>query len=386
MDILFDKFTYLYGLLNKNFSIEDTINYIYNAFKEDIPYDKITVVLLDENEKLYAYNSYCEYAPKLSTGCSVNRTDTSINDIINNKTTRVINDYVQYNQCKKNSKLTKLVLEEGVRSSVTCPLISNDISVGAIIFSSLHPNIYNDNYVEYIKLIANNVAINVEKNLLVDDLIMSSIIGLTKLVEAKDNETGEHLVRMKNYSKILAEKLSKKDQYKNDINQGFINAIFRYSPLHDIGKVGIADGILLKPSKLSTEEFEVMKKHTVIGASILEEVSNNLLRRGTKYYYMGINIAIGHHEKFNGNGYPKGLIGKEIPLEARIVTVADVLDALSSKRVYKPAYSLEDSIKMIQDESNKSFDPDVVDALLEGKEEILEIYNKFNENSKIIIK
>lgn len=385
MDVLLNKFNDLYALLNKKTSLEDTIDFIYNSFKEDIPYDKITVLLLDENEKIYAYNSCCEYTPKVSTGFSVNREDTSINDIIKNKTTRIINDYVQYNKGEKESKLTKLILEEGVKASVTCPLISNDISVGAIIFSSLQPNIYNDDHVEYIRLIANNVAINVEKNLLVDELIISSILGLTKLVEAKDYETGEHLVRMKNYSKILAEKLSKNDQYKNSINQDFINAIFKYSPLHDIGKVGIADGILLKPGKLSIEEFEVMKKHTVIGASILEEVSNNLLKRGKKHYNMGINIAIGHHEKFNGKGYPKGLIGKAISLEARIVTVADVLDALSSKRVYKPAYSLEDSIKMIQEESNKSFDPDVVNALLESKEEISEIYNKFNESSKKVV-
>jgi response regulator RpfG family c-di-GMP phosphodiesterase len=232
-------------------------------------------------------------------------------------------------------------------------------------------------------MIANQMAITIEKNLLVDELILTTIIGLARLVEAKDSDTGMHLERMQNYSRVIATTLRRIDKYKSIIDNQFINDIFKFSPLHDIGKVGIADGILLKPAKLTPEEFEVMKKHTIIGAEVLRKASTNLLQNGRHFFDMGIEIALSHHEKYNGKGYPYGLSGGAIPLSARIVTVADVFDALTSKRVYKRAMDLDFSLQMITDESGKSFDPDIVEALLNSKEQILEIYEKYHESIDI---
>jgi len=216
--------------------------------------------------------------------------------------------------------------------------------------------------------------------LLVDDLILTSITGFARLVEAKDSETGLHLDRMQNYSKIIALEMQKTEPYQKIIDQTFIDDIVRFSPLHDIGKVGIADGILLKPSKLTPEEFEVMKKHTIIGSEVLKKASNNLLRNGKNFFDIGIEIALCHHEKYNGTGYPNGLVGEEIPLSARIVMVADVLDALTSKRVYKNAIAMEEAFYIIEQESGISFDPNIVKALLDSKERILDVYNRYQEN------
>lgn len=278
------------------------------------------------------------------------------------------------------SEPTKLIIEEGIKSSITYPICSNGVCVGIIIFSSKQINTYDDKYLEMIKAITNSLAISIEKNLLVDELILTSITGLAKLVEAKDYDTGAHIERMQEYSKIIAISLSKKEKYENIINSKYIRDIYKFSPLHDIGKVGIADGILLKPGKLTPEEFQVIKTHTLIGEDVLKKSSNNLLRSGRHFFDMAIDIVVGHHEKFDGTGYPYGVSEHNIPLAARIVMVADVLDALTSKRVYKQPIDIDISIKMMDDEKGKMFDPDIIEALFESKNEILIIYEKAREN------
>jgi len=254
------------------------------------------------------------------------------------------------------------------------------------LFSCRRKDRYNESHAAMAKIISSNMAIILERNLLVDDLILSSVTGLAKLVEAKDSDTGFHLERMQSYSKIIAQALASKEKYANIIDKHFIEDIFKFSPLHDIGKAGIADGILLKPAKYTPEEFEVMKKHTVIGAEILRKSSSNLLRKGKHFFDFAIQIAEGHHEKYNGKGYPYGLSGDSIPLPARIVAIADVFDALTSKRVYKNAYDIETTMQIIDKESGKSFDPDVVEALNDNIEQIVQVYKKYHEQIDLEIR
>ncbi len=369
----------LYGLLNKNVSVEDTLEHIFKTFKEFLPFDRICIALLDGSENVYSQAIRSDYPPILEKGFAVSLYDTSLKNVIATKLPRVINNYAEYLGVNPASEPTRLILEEAIMASIACPLVTNDLCFGVLIFSSKTPGIYNDTHVELVKLIANHMAIAIEKNLLIDDLILASITGFARLVEAKDNDTGSHLERMQNYSKIIALGLQKTEKYRDVIDDAFIDDVFRFSPLHDIGKVGIADGILLKPAKLTPEEFEVMKKHTIIGCDVLRKASNNLLRNGRHFFDVGIEIALGHHEKYNGKGYPYGLSGDEIPLSARIVMVADVFDALTSKRVYKSAFAIDDAFNIIVDESGKSFDPDVVQTLLDSKDLVLEVYQKYHE-------
>ena len=369
----------LYGLLNKNVSVEDTLEHIFKTFKEFLPFDRICIALLDGSENVYSQAIRSDYPPILEKGFAVSLYDTSLKNVIATKLPRVINNYAEYLGINPDSEPTRLILEEAIMASIACPLVTNDLCFGVLIFSSKTPGIYHDTHVELVKLIANHMAIAIEKNLLIDDLILASITGFARLVEAKDNDTGSHLERMQNYSKIIALGLQKTEKYRDVIDDAFIDDVFRFSPLHDIGKVGIADGILLKPAKLTPEEFEVMKKHTIIGCDVLRKASNNLLRNGRHFFDVGIEIALGHHEKYNGKGYPYGLSGDEIPLSARIVMVADVFDALTSKRVYKSAFAIDDAFNIIVDESGKSFDPDVVQTLLDSKDLVLEVYQKYHE-------
>ena len=191
---------------------------------------------------------------------------------------------------------------------------------------------------------------------------VSTIFALSKLAESRDNETGEHMERVQIYCRMLAEKLGQEEPYKRVIDGDFINDIFNASPLHDIGKVGIPDHVLLKPGKLTPAEFDIMKKHSPVGATTLEAVRD--IYRKNVFINMGISIARYHHECWDGTGYPDGLKGEEIPLAARIMAIADVYDALRSKRCYKEAFSRDMSRKIIESGSGTKFDPVLVKAFL----------------------
>lgn len=204
-----------------------------------------------------------------------------------------------------------------------------------------------------------------------------TIFALAKLAESRDPETGKHLERISHYSKILAEHLRGNGTYKEEIDEQFVEHIFRCSPLHDIGKVGIPDQILLKPGKLTAEEFDEMKTHTIIGGQTLEESEKHL--NSSSFLRMGRDIAYFHHEKFNGEGYPYGLKAQEIPLSARIVALADAYDALTSKRVYKPIFPHEKSKAIILEGNGTHFDPMVVEAFLSCEDQFIKIKESFKD-------
>jgi len=185
-----------------------------------------------------------------------------------------------------------------------------------------------------------------------------TLLRLAKAGEYRDEETGNHVIRMAKYARLIAEKLG--------MTQEECETIELAAPMHDIGKIGIPDQILLKPGELTVEEFAVVKQHTRIGYEILKDSPS-------RYLQMGAVIALGHHEKFDGSGYPHGLTGRDIPLPARIVAVADVYDALSSKRCYKPAWSADDVVHLLNTQRGKHFDPECVDAFMSRFSEVRKI-------------
>jgi putative two-component system response regulator len=206
------------------------------------------------------------------------------------------------------------------------------------------------------------------------------IFSMAKLAESKDRETGNHLERISFYTKILAETLFQSENAPKEIDQLFIDNITLTSVLHDIGKIGIPDYILLKPGRLDEQEFEIMKNHSRIGFETLNEAVQKYPK--AEYLKMSADIALYHHEKFDGTGYPKKLKGEEIPLAARITALADVYDALVSKRVYKNVYSHTMAKNIIVDESKSHFDPAVVDAFLKSEDKFVEVLNKLKEEGQ----
>ncbi len=208
------------------------------------------------------------------------------------------------------------------------------------------------------------------------------IFSLAKLAEWRDPETGAHLERMRVYSRILAHQLSLAPKYADVVDADYIRTIYIASPVHDIGKVGIPDHILLKPGRLTRAEFEVMKQHSIIGSNTLDAALNGHPSAG--YLCLARDIARSHHEKYDGTGYPDGLSGEDIPLCARIVAVADVYDALTTKRVYKDAFSHERAKQMIVDGSGFHFDPDLVDAFIAREADFIAVREQFNDDTATI--
>ena len=192
-----------------------------------------------------------------------------------------------------------------------------------------------------------------------------TVIRLSKAAEYRDPETGAHILRMAHYSELIAKGLwlSVAEQV----------LLLEAAPMHDIGKVGIADGILLKPGRLTPEEMEIMKQHAMFGYEILKGSSSQVLQAGAE-------IALAHHEKFDGTGYPKGLLSQEIPIFSRIVAVADVFDALTSERPYKKAWSLEQAAEHLKTNAGTHFDPACVDTFFEHWNAVLEIRQRFTDS------
>lgn len=203
------------------------------------------------------------------------------------------------------------------------------------------------------------------------------IFSLAKLAESRDFDTGAHLERMREYCRLLTELLGETIAYREVIDADFIESIYLTSPLHDIGKVGVPDSILLKQGPLTAAEFEVMKKHTLIGWETLNKASQNY--PGHPYLKMATDIAVTHHERFDGRGYPCGLAGHEIPLSGRIVALADFYDAVTSERIYKKAYSHKRACSLIRAESGSHFDPAIANVFLAHVDDFNRIRTSLNQ-------
>jgi putative two-component system response regulator len=209
----------------------------------------------------------------------------------------------------------------------------------------------------------------------------TTIHAMASLAETRDNETGNHIRRTQNYVKTLAQTLSKHPRFAHYLTDEQIEMLYLSAPLHDIGKVGIPDHILLKPGRLDAAEFEIMKTHTTLGYQSILSASERL-SAGSSFLTCAMEIALSHQEKWDGSGYPQGLSGDAIPISARLMAVADVYDALISERYYKKAFSHESAVGIILEGRGSHFDPDVVDAFQRIERKFVEIATKFSDSVK----
>jgi putative two-component system response regulator len=208
-----------------------------------------------------------------------------------------------------------------------------------------------------------------------------TIMAMASLAETRDNETGNHIRRTQNYVRALAKKLQGNPLYANQLDDATVEMLYKSAPLHDIGKVGIPDAILLKPGKLTDEEFTIMKSHTTLGRDAIL-AAEKLIDVPSSFLKLAREIAYSHQEKWDGSGYPQGLAGESIPLSARLMAVADVYDALISKRVYKPPFPHDKAVTIIREGRDKHFDPHIVDAFLQIAEEFEDIASRFTDSDE----
>jgi len=364
-------------------SFEEVFDHIYDVFHEYLPYDRMGVALIDPATKtIRAERAKSRVPVKLYTGYTIALHKTSLPRVIEAGQPRIISDLGAYLEEHPHSESTRYIVEEGMRSSLTMPLTVDHQPLGALFFSSLQPHAYNKEHVQFLQLAASSIARALEKGIIIGDIILTATMGFAKLAAFRDTETGEHLQRMRRYAAALAKRMAVHPRYEGMISEAFIREMYTFTPLHDIGKVGIPDHILLKPGKLTREEFEIMKRHTVIGAQALSEAEEEAERLTEPIFERAIEIAAYHHERYDGTGYPCGLVGEAIPLSARITAVADVFDALTSVRPYKPAYSFDQSAEMVISESGSHFDPGIVECFQDCLEEFHSIYTAFRDSSE----
>lgn len=272
---------------------------------------------------------------------------------------------------------TQALIKAGYRSSYTLPMVFNDHFFGFIFFNANQKHVFNEHLLVELDMVAHLVTLLIYNERSNVRTLLATLKSALDLSHSRDPETGFHLERMSRYSRLIASKLAEKWQ----LDDQYIEHIYLFSPLHDLGKINVPDCILLKPGKLDAVEFEQMKEHALIGRQLIDKLLENYGLGAIGYVDMLKNIAHYHHECFDGSGYPEGLKGENIPAEARIVAVADVFDALTSARPYKQAWSNERAIEFLQQQSGKKLDPDCVNALLGCMREVETIQATFVENA-----
>ncbi|WP_339724434.1 HD domain-containing phosphohydrolase [uncultured Paraglaciecola sp.] len=297
----------------------------------------------------------------------------SLKNILKEGLPRVINNLLTF-EASHNAH-TKRIGRQGYAASYTLPIFNNGIFIGFVFFNSKQNDVFTEQVLRQIDVYGHMISLMVINELTSIQTLSAAVKTASSITHVRDPETGSHLDRMSRYSRIIATTLAG----KYNLDDEYIEHIFMFSPLHDIGKISIPDNILLKPGKLNKEERIIMNTHANKGREIVDELLKNFGLENIKYMSMLRNIAQCHHEAINGKGYPQGIKGDQIPIEARIVAVADVFDALTSARSYKAAWSNKKAIDTLLEMAGEKLDVDCVNALIQNMDEVETIQKLFIE-------
>jgi len=363
--------------LNKHTPLRDKLTATHKSICEIFPFIvRIAITIYDpdtrllktylhssgDNTPLEHYETLIDNAP-------------SLKEILKKGIPRVVNNMLTFEN--GNHEHTKRIGRQGYAASYTLPMFNNGDFIGFIFFNSNETDVFTEKVLRQIDIYSHMISLMVINELSAIQTLTAAVKTTESITHVRDPETGSHLDRMSRYSRLIAITLAE----KYNLDDSYIEHIFMFSPLHDIGKIAIPDHILLKPSPLNQSEKEVMQTHTHIGRTMIDDLLGNFGLENIEHINMLRNIAEYHHESIDGAGYPSGMKGDNIPLEARIVAVADVFDALTSKRPYKEAWSNEKAIKTLKQLAGKKLDSECVNALLKNIDDIEKIQQQFNENT-----
>jgi response regulator RpfG family c-di-GMP phosphodiesterase len=358
-------------------TLDETLRFVFDEFRHLLPLDWLGILVQDESgRRMVLQHRFTEGQTRLNEGDSFRASGTLLGQAIEQRKPLHIPD-LQASACAdERAEFAAGLAADGRRSALFFPLTGEGDWQAVLAFAVSESSAYTREHLELLGNIAAQVSHGFEKTVVTENLVISAITGLAKLAENRDPETGDHLVRMARYSAIIAEEMGREGAYAGKIPPQLVRDIFRFAPMHDIGKVGIEDSILLKPGKLDPEQRREMERHPVIGGEVLRRCEMQMNAVGHSVFQVGIEIAECHHEKYDGSGYPKGVKGDAIPLTARVVAAADVFDALTSRRPYKEAWPVEKALGLFEEECGRHFDPDVFAAMQRAMPRIMEVYRQ----------
>jgi HD-GYP domain-containing protein (c-di-GMP phosphodiesterase class II) len=362
--------------INKHLPLKDKLIVTHNSVSEFFPFIvRIAIALYDPETKILKtfLHSSGDDNP-LDHFQSLLADAPSLKEILDKGLPRVINNLLTFE--KGTHEHTQRIGRGGYAASYTLPMFNDGVFFGFIFFNSNKQGVFTESVLRKIDIYAHMITLMVMNELTSIHTLTAAVKTTGHITHLRDPETGSHLDRMSRYSRLIATVLA--ETYNLDDN--YIEHVFMFSPLHDIGKIGIPDAILLKPCKLDDAEKAIMKTHVQKGRKIIDDLLQNFGLENFQYMDVLRNIAECHHEDVNGSGYPAGMQGEDIPLEARIVAVADVFDALTSERPYKKAWSNDRAITTLKLLAGEKLDENCVNALLEHMDEVEKIQQQFQEN------
>lgn len=363
--------------LNEQISLREKMIVAHKSVSELFPFiARIAVAIYDPETSLlktYLHSSGKDHP--LENYQALIDDAPSLKEILEKRLPRVVNNLLTFEGSEHEH--AKRIGRQGYAASYTMPMFNEGNFIGFIFFNSYEEDVFTENVLRQIDLYGHMISLMVINELTAIATLKAAVKTAGSVSHYRDPETGSHLDRMSRYSRLIAEELA--DKYQLD--DTYIEHVFMFSPLHDIGKIGIPDNILLKPSSLDKAETDIMKTHARKGRVMIDELLENFGLENIKYVDVLRNIAEFHHEAVNGRGYPTGKKGDEIPLEARIVAVADVFDALTSERSYKDAWDNNKAIETLKQLSGQKLDQDCVDALLKNIEKVEQIQEQFAEDA-----
>ena len=364
------------GSLNLNVALRDKITSIHKALSERFSFiHRIAAAVYDpatDTLKTFLYvgedkTPLAHYTAKLSEAGS-------LHEIIEKGRPRVVNDLSVF--ASGSHEHTQKVAGQGYQASYTMPMYHEGRLFGFLFFNSYDPDCFTEEVLRQIDPFGHLIALAIINDLTIMHTLLATVKTARDLAHARDDETGAHLDRMSRFARLIAQGVA--DIY--GLTDEYIEKIFIFSPLHDIGKIAIPDRVLLKPGTLDPDEEVLMRTHPKRGYEMIDQMLHHFELVRMQGGDILRNIALFHHESIDGSGYPDGRAGENIPVEARIVAVADIFDALTSRRPYKPAWSNDDAFAMLLKLSGTKLDPHCVNALISNRDKVEEIQQRFQEN------
>ncbi|MDP1615241.1 MAG: HD domain-containing protein [Methylococcales bacterium] len=363
--------------LNKPLPMKDKVVSIHRSIQKKFLFvSRIAITLYDsETQTLRTYlDSDEDDNPQAHFQSSLDDAP-SLKEILARGLPRVVNNLVTFENGLYEH--TQRIGRHGYAASYTMPIFHAGVFVGFLFFNSHEKDVFAENILSILDIYGHLIALMIINELSTVKVMGAALKTTSGMVHLRDPETGSHLDRMSRYSRLIAESLA--DQYQLD--DTYIEHVFMFSPLHDIGKISIPDSVLLKPGPLNAEERSIMDTHARAGRELIDDIVDNFGFDSIDHIDILRNIAEFHHEAVNGSGYPSGKMDSEIPLEARIVAVADVFDALTSCRPYKDAWSNEKAFDKLRQLAGEKLDADCVNALIDHQQEVISIQQQFKENT-----